>query len=48
MHVTDCMKHAKRTPRGVWHVGDMSPHEHFLISDFLRSLLVPLFGAVLG
>ena len=44
MHVTDRIKRA----RGVWHVGDMFPQEIFLISDLLRSLLVPLFGAVLG
>ena len=29
MHVTDRIKRSKRTPRGVWHVGDMSLQKNF-------------------
>ena len=36
VHVTD--------RRGVWHVGGHVPPGKFLISDLLRSLLVPFWG----
>ena len=44
MHVTDRIKRAKARALGcVWHVGT-GPHRKTLISDLLRSLLVPFWG----